>query len=273
MAITELVAAEHAQSMRNQLNHIETWEGPRAGDKLKHDNISPECAKQGNLVLFDVRKRDASQQGNDDLYLGEWDRYFEVGVVKKTLKTAEDGTEATDKSDWRLRCVMYEPWTPDEEGAPVEPVWVSIAKAKAKAASTGHVDKGLEIPLPKDNWATVVKYPWCAINNVPVAVVKAINPEATIPPRRLVEDYRGSGKSVVYLGSQNYWEYEHPLGNVRYVTQRDKSEMGRRGMKVMRWNEETQKRLLIEMRRTDENHRPWETRFHSIPSEGEDDGS
>ena len=255
MALVELEQARHEQNLRDQLNHIDTWEGPKVGDNLKYYNIRPQDAKRGNLVLFDVREREEGQQGNDDLFFGQWDKCYEVGVVKKTIKTSGDGTETTDNSEWKLMCEMYEPWTPDSQGIPLEPVWVTIEKTKASNARCQRL--GLETqPLPEDNWETVVKYPWCAIRHIPITLLQAIDPGYTWNAKQLIYDYRGSGKNVLYLGAGKCWEYPLPLANTRYVCHRDKSEVGK--SKVMKWTEDTQARILGEIRRTEQSHRPWE---------------
>ena len=72
------------------------------------------------------------------------------------------------------------------------------------------------------------------------------------------------------MNDNKVWEYELPLGNARYVCQRDKFEVG---TKVMKWNGETQDRILGEINRTNPNYRPWTAGLHSVPLEAEDDTS
>ena len=210
-----------------------TWRGLRAGKEANHRNIQPQDAKQGNVVVFDVRDR--GQDADQDMYFGEWDKTYEVGVVMQFLNKSE-----ADQGMWQLDCVIYEPYKVNDDGNAVEPLWVSIAKAKKSG-----------LPEPPSNWQDVVSLPWRAVQQIPLRILMAIDKNfnhRAVPTRMLKADFMGSGEDVLKLPQSKPWRYNLPYPNVRFVMKRGKGEATK---KMFKLDEHGREHLMHEVNRYD----------------------
>ncbi len=71
----------------------------------------------------------------------------------------------------------------------VEPLWVSIAKAKKSG-----------LPEPPSNWQDVVSLPWRAVQQIPLGILKVIDKNfnhRAVPTRMLKTYFMGSGEDVL----------------------------------------------------------------------------
>jgi hypothetical protein len=198
-----------------------------------HRNIKPQDAKRGNVVVFDVRDR--GQDSDDDMYLGEWDKTYEVGVVMQFLNKSD-----VDESKWEIECEIYEPYTVGDGGILVEPLWVTIAKAKKSG-----------LPEPPSNWRVVASLPWRPVYQVPIRILKAIDKNfdiKSVPARELRKDFMGCGQDILKLPQSKPWRYKLPYPNVRFVMRRA---VGEATKKMFKLDDHGQKHLMHEIDRYD----------------------
>ena len=198
-----------------------------------HRNIKPQDAKRGNVVVFDVRDR--GQDANDDMYLGEWDKTYEVGVVVQFVNKS-----LPDESKWEIECEIYEPYTVDDGGIPVEPLWVAIARAKKSG-----------LPEPPSNWRVVASLPWKAVQQVPIRVLKAIDKNfdiQNVPTRQIKKDFMGCGLDALKLPQSQPWRYKLPYPNVRFVMRRAAGEASK---KMFNLDDHGREHLMHEIDRYD----------------------
>jgi hypothetical protein len=209
-----------------------TWRGLRAGKEANHRNIQPQDAKQGNVVVFDVRDR--GQDADQDMYFGEWDKTYEVGVVMHYNKSHADA------SMWQFECEIYEPYTVNDCGNAIEPLWVTIAKAKKSG-----------LPEPPSNWQVVSSLPWRAVHQVPIRILKAIDKnfsDRDLNPRMLKKNFLESGADVLKLPQTKPWRYNLPYPNVRFVMKRAQGEATK---KMFKLDEHGREHLMHEVNRYD----------------------
>jgi hypothetical protein len=250
---------EQDAELRRMAKEATPWVGYRCGDKpLKHRCVHPKDAKSGNLVLLDVRNAGNTK----DVLLGDWEGYYQLGVVstrqaidtivsdfsdkslttsktgemKKLTKGTPEGHQSKEKSkDFLLHLITWEPYFKDKDGM-YRPLWVE----NALRAKDGH-------ELHPSKWQDVVSLPWCPIKQMPLEHSrKLLNiPDFNPPKRELAANYLNSG--VDCHKQPKGYRHTQSAGTVRHVFQFDTHE---RRKNIISFNTMSQREILVEMSRT-----------------------
>ncbi len=108
LLVVKILRKEVAQDakLRQKANDATPWVGYQCGDKpLKRPCVRRKDAKNGNIVLFDVRNA-----GNDQaVLLGEWDGHYQLGTTKQVDDPCSVNDVSTEPKEHLLHLVMWEP--------------------------------------------------------------------------------------------------------------------------------------------------------------------
>ena len=107
--------------VRDRAKQTTPWIGYQSGDKpLRHRCVRPKDAKQGNLVLLDVR----NACNDKDVLLGDWEGYCQLATVSSRQVDDNDVAKNVTDKDLVIHLVMWEPYYTDEADKSYRPLWV-----------------------------------------------------------------------------------------------------------------------------------------------------